>query len=197
MDQLQREDVPYGNDCRTCLIAVLLWHTIASASVTAQTRNTAPRPETYESAALDGTGNLLIVKANGQRVIVRKKGEQTTFSPPVVSPARTAVGAQAMFENCCTSYDIPLELVVYANGSVHRFKGVGLPIFRWAFSADGARVAYGQEPVHFACATHYELRAIESERLLESVDVPSPCGQIPAPGPVSIPPWVADLIARK
>lgn len=163
-----------------------------------QTPNTgAPSPETYDSAAIDGNGDLVIVKSNRQSVIVRKEGEQTAFSAPVVSSARTAVGAQAMFSNCCTSYDIPLHLVVYSGGRVHRFKGVGLPIFRWAFSDGGTRVAYGQEPVHFGCATHYELRDIESEHLLEDVDAPQPCGQIPNPKPVTIPPWVANLISKR
>jgi hypothetical protein len=69
-----------------------------------------------------------------------------------------------MFGNCCTSYDIPLQLVVYAQGKVHRFTGVGLPIFQWGFADRGTRIAYGQETVHFACATHYELPDIASER---------------------------------
>ena len=102
-----------------------------------------------------------------------------------------------MFPNCCTSYDVPLRLVVYAAGKVHRFTGVNLPIFEWAFADGGTRVAYGQEPVPFGCATHYELRDIESERLIEAVDIPQPCGQIPNPGPVTIPPWVADLMSKK
>lgn len=61
----------------------------------------------------------------------------------------------------------------------------------------GTRVAYGQEPVHFGCATHYELRDIESERLIEAVDIPQPCGQAPDPKPVEIPQWVADVISKK
>jgi len=45
-----------------------------------------------------------------------------------------------MFGNCYTSYDIPLQLVVYAGGKVHRFKGVGLPIFQWGFADSGIRI---------------------------------------------------------
>jgi hypothetical protein len=41
-----------------------------------------------------------------------------------------------------------------------------------AFVGGGTRIAYGQEPVHFGCETHYELRDIESERLIETVDIP-------------------------
>jgi hypothetical protein len=178
------------------LTVVMLLHVVASG-VTAQARNTrALPPETYASAAIDADGDLVIVTANGQTVIVRKAGDQAAFSVPVVSSAGTAVGAQAMFRNCCTSYDIPLQLVVYAGGKEHRFKGIDLPIFRWGFSG-GTRVAYGQEPVHFGCATHYELRDIESERLIESVEVPQSCEQMPEPKPVNLPRWVIDLVAKK
>lgn len=61
----------------------------------------------------------------------------------------------------------------------------------------GARVAYGQAPAHFGCSTHYELRAVESERLIDAVDVPEPCGENPQPKPVKVPAWVAELTARK
>jgi hypothetical protein len=151
----------------------------------------------YESAAIDANGDLAIVTANGLTITVRKEDGQTSFSAPLLAPSRTAVGAQAMFPNCCTSYDIPLQLVVYAVGKVHRFTGVNLPIFQWAFADGGTRVAYGQEPVHFGCATHYELRDIESERLIEAADIPQPCGQIPNPTPVTIPQWVADLNSKQ
>jgi hypothetical protein len=153
--------------------------------------------ETYDLAMVDADGQLVIIKTSGQRVLVHKEAEQTTFSPPAISSGRTAVGAQAMFGNCCTSYDIPLQLVVYASGRVHRFKGVGLPIFQWGIADSGTRIAYGQEPIHFGCAIHYELRDITSERLIDEVDVPESCGQNPNPEAVKIPGWVATLTSKK
>jgi hypothetical protein len=155
-----------------------------------------PSSETYVSATINADGNLAILKTNGKTVLIRKEGEQTAFSEPSISPARIAVAAQAMFPNCCTSYDIPLQLVVYAGGKVHRFIGVRLPIFQWGFVDSGTWIAYGQEPVHSACATHYELRDIKSERLIEAIDVPQPCGEIPDAKPVRIPDWVAALISK-
>jgi len=100
----------------------------------------APVVETYQSATLDADGQLAILKPNGRQIIVRREGEQTAFSTPVISSARTAVAAQAMFPNCCTSYDIPLQLVVFAGGKLHRFSGVGLPIFHWGFADSGTRI---------------------------------------------------------
>jgi hypothetical protein len=171
---------------------------LATAIVSAQTPvSRESRLETYQSAAVDADGNLAIVTTKGLIVTVRQEGDQRSFSTPILSSSGAAVGAQALFPNCCTSYDLPLQLVVYAAGKLHRFTGTELPIFQWAFVDGGTRVAYGQEPVHFACATHYELRDIESERLIEAVDIPQPCGQIPDPELVRIPPWVAELISKK
>jgi hypothetical protein len=98
------------------------------------------RLETYNSATIDANGDLAIVTTSGQSVLIRKEVEQTAFSAPLISAAKTAVAAQAMFGNCYTSYDIPLQLVVYAGGKVHRFKGVGLPIFQWGFADSGIRI---------------------------------------------------------
>src|SRR5262245_51445197 len=108
--------------------------------------------ERYESARIDGQGNLRIVTADRRTIVVEKGGpasagdtfgSQTAFKEPVVSFDRQAVGAQAMFGNCCTSYDIPLQLVVYARGKTHRFDG-GLPIFDWHFADDGRRIVFSQ-----------------------------------------------------
>jgi len=162
----------------------------------AQTRPTnLPRVETYQSAAIDADGNLVITRADQEKILIAKVDDQTSFEALILSPDRTAVGAQALFANCCTSYDIPLRLVVYANGKAHWFTGIGLPIFHWHFSDHGTRVAYSQETVHFACSIHYELRDIESERLVESADIAEECGQFPLPKAINIPTWVTELNA--
>jgi hypothetical protein len=173
-------------------VAVTTLVVLVSDSSIAQRLSQEPRFERYGSAAVDANGDLTIVTMDGRTVTVRKAGEQTSFSVPVLSSSKAAVGVQAMFPNCCTSYDIPLQLVVYAARQVHRFTGNGLPIFQWAFVGDGTRIAFGQEPVHFGCETHYELRDIESERLIETADIPQPCGLNPNPQAVKIPPWVAE-----
>ena len=153
----------------------------------------AAQPATYTTAEIDSTGGLLITTSDGRTIVVPKEGEQQSFGVPVMSDDRTAVGAQAYYANCCTSYDIPLQLVVHANGKLHRFTGNSLPIFQWHFADAGTRVAFGQEPVHFGCEVHYELREIRSERLIDSADVPQPCGLRPDPPAVPVPRWVREL----
>jgi hypothetical protein len=121
-------------------------------------------------------------------------GKQTAFGKPVLSDDRRAVGAQAMFGNCRTSYDIPLQLVVHSDGKTHRFEG-GLAIFDWHFADGGRRVVFSQQTVHFTCSVHWELRDIASERLLATADIPEACGKIPDSPKVEVPKWVTGTVS--
>jgi hypothetical protein len=168
----------------------------STAMVLAHAHVSTRAAETYRSVSTDAGGRLVIRTTDDKTILIEKDGEQTAFGEPVLSADRTAAAAQALFPNCCTSYDLPLQLVVYSAGRVHRFRGNGLPIFQWHFADRGTRIAFGQEPAHFGCAIHYELREVRSERLLDSADIPQPCGQLPNPPPVQIPAWVAALRAR-
>ena len=185
------------------LLAIALI-TIQAAAQTPRSRQ-APTAstETYESVDIDADGNLRILTSEQTTIIVPKGGslkagesfgKQTAFERPVLSDDRRAVGAQAMFGNCCTSYDIPLQLVIYSSGKTHRFDG-GLAIFDWHFVDGRRRVAFSQQTVHFACAVHWELRDIASERLVATVDIPEVCGQIPDPPKVKVPQWVTGTIS--
>jgi hypothetical protein len=159
--------------------------------------------ETYESADIDASGNLRIVTSDHRTVTVPKGGApsageslgiQTAFEKPVLSDDRRAVAAPALFGNCCTSYDIPLQLVIYSRGKTHRFEG-GLAIFDWHFADGGRRVVFSQQTVHFACSVHWELRDIASERLLATADIPEVCGQVADPPRVSVPRWVTGQVS--
>jgi hypothetical protein len=183
--------------CRSRVLVGMVALSLCVSTGDAQTRSTpARRGETYQAVAIDARGNLVITTSDRRTVVVPKEAEQTSFEAPLLSSNRTAVGTTAKFPNCCTSYDIPMKLVVYANGRTHRFTGIGLPIFQWHFADGGTRVAFGQEPVHFGCSIHYELRDIESERLIESADVPEPCGLNPNPTVEKVPDWVSDLTSE-
>lgn len=187
-------------ELRACTVALLVVKLSVSAAYAQANRvpgASGQLRETYVSATVDDNGNLAITAAGGGTIIVPKEGEQRSFGEPIVSADRRAVGVQAYYQNCCTSYDIPLQLVVFSNAKVHRFNGNSLPIFQWHFADGGTRVAFGQEPVHFGCEVHYELRDIESERLIESADVPQPCGLRPHPTPIPVPKWVEELKAAR
>jgi hypothetical protein len=148
--------------------------------------------ERYVRATVDGEGQLRITTAAGKTIVPAKKKEQIGFSKPQISPDGGAVGWLAEYSNCCTSYPIPLKLIILRNGSSRTFAGNALPIWRWGFQADGAQFALQQETVHGGLGVHYELRDVISGSLLAEYD--------PAVGPnnrslpsQSIPGWVTEL----
>ena len=180
----------------------------ALLSMPLQAATQAPRAqqvltESYESADIDADGSLRIVTSDHKAITVRKEGSpragesfgrQTSFGMPVISDDRRAVGATAMFGNCCTSYDIPLQLVIYSRGKTHRFDG-GLAIFDWHFADGGRRVVFSQQTVHFSCTVHWELRDVATERLLAATDIPESCGQSPNPATVKVPRWLTGQVS--
>ncbi|HEX7794211.1 MAG TPA: hypothetical protein VF456_07675 [Vicinamibacterales bacterium] len=186
------------------VLLVVALITLQAAAQTPRARQApAASPESYESVDIDADGNLRILTSDRRTIVVPKGGfpkagevfgKQTAFENPVVSEGRRAVGAQAMFVNCCTSYDIPLQLVIYSGGRTHRFEG-GLAIFDWHFADQGRRVVFSQQTVHFTCSVHWELRDIASERLLASADLPEQCAQIQDPPKVNVPQWVTGSVS--
>ena len=181
-------------------LAWLLTSALLSGGIV-QTREGSPAPtppqqaETYLSAEVDPTGELRITTSDGRVIVVPKRVKQSTFKAARMSEDRTAVGALADYPNCCTSYDIALQLFVYSKGAAHWFEGNKLAIFHWHFADSGSRVAFSQGTVRFGCWTHYELRDIQSERLVDSAKTPIPCGQYPDPRPTTAPAWVDALEA--
>ena len=203
-ETIQRLAERRGHGRTAFVLFVVVLITIRAAAQTPSSRQVpTASAETYESVDIDSDGNLRILTSDHRTVIVPKDGapkagesfgQQTAFDQPVLADDRRAVGAQAMFGNCCTSYDIPLQLVIYSSGKTHRFEG-GLAIFDWHFADGGRRVVFSQQTVHFACSVHWELRDIASERLLAAADIPEACGQIPHPPKAKVPAWVTGTVS--
>jgi hypothetical protein len=91
-----------------------------------------------------------------------------------------------LYPNCCTSYPIPLALVVRVNGKERSFKGTGLPVWRWCFENGSKRVAFEQETVHGGGGIHYEMRDVKSRKLVSQWN-PDKAAKAP--------PWVEDVDA--
>ena len=71
---------------------------------------------------------------------------------------------------CCQPYPIPTLLVVYRSGKgLIRFGGEAL-IAEWHFLEDGAQVVFYSNSSHGDNAPHYELRDVETGRLIEKWD---------------------------
>jgi hypothetical protein len=124
----------------------------------------------YSRAVLDSTAGLQLTTSTGRRIFAAKDSGQVGFAAPAISSNRRRVGWLALYPNCCTSYPIPLKLVVRTADKDHVFEGNGLPIWKWTFVDGGARVAFQQTPVHGDAPAHYELRDAGTGRLIEAFD---------------------------
>ena len=59
------------------------------------------------------------------------------FQSPKMAPGSRYVGWLALFPNCCTSYPVPLALIVLdSQGQLHEFKGQQAT-FGWCFERGG------------------------------------------------------------
>lgn len=143
-------------------------------------------PERYDTAMVDASGHLHIRTTDRRPIRSPEEPGQVGFDKVAISPDHLAVGWLALFPNCCTSYPIPLKLVVYVSGKVHTFVGTGLPVWRWRFDSTSQRVAFYQETVHGGIGGHYELRDIASGRLVAQYE---PLDSAPPP------PWVTPVAA--
>jgi hypothetical protein len=126
--------------------------------------------ESYVATLIDPAGQLHITTKHKREILPKKDTDQTGFSNARISQDLRAVGWLALYPNCCTSYDVPLKLMVLLNGNMHAFVGSGLVISRWCFWGEGRQVAFEQETVHGGMGVHYELRGIETEALVDKYD---------------------------
>jgi hypothetical protein len=144
-------------------------------------------PETYDTVLVDPSGDLHIVTRDGRQIAPSKDSDQVGFDQAAISPDRLAVGWLALFPNCCTSYPIPLKLVVYSSGRVYTFVGTGLPVWRWRFDSTNTQVVFYQETVHGGMGGHYELRDITTGRLVAQYEPHDAGTPPPWVRPVSVP----------
>src|ERR671921_399500 len=74
--------------------------------------HTATAQRTVRRADLDSSGRLRILISTGRVIRPSKDSGQVAFEQITVSADRRMVGWVALHRNCCTSYPIPLELVL-------------------------------------------------------------------------------------
>jgi hypothetical protein len=139
----------------------------------------------YDSAVVDSTGQLRIHTSAHRELRPGKDSGQVGFDVVALSQDRRAVGWVALYPNCCTSYPIPLQLIILSHNGRRVFTGNGLPIWRWRFDSSGTRIAFYQDVVHGGVGGHYELHDVRTGRLIAMFE---PVDSTPAP------PWAAALI---
>ena len=128
----------------------------------------------YRSATLsDDRSALIIATSDGTRFDAPKLAEQVEYQDARISADGKHVGWLALFPNCCTSYPVPLKLVVLDSARQARtFEGGGLALFAWCFMPGAASVSYRQGVLHGSDFRHFERRRISDGRLLAQYEYP-------------------------
>jgi hypothetical protein len=158
--------------------------------------------ERYVRASVAKVGALHIVTATGGVIVPSLEperefiGKQVGFDHIQIASDQLAVGWVALFPNCCTSYPIPLALVIYSGGIKRTYTGNGLPIWKWRFIAKGNQVAFRQETVHGGLGVHYELRNVRNGALIAQYRPAVGPDNQPLPNQ-QVPDWVASLDANQ
>jgi hypothetical protein len=138
----------------------------------ALTAHNAPAQATFAGATIDSTGQLRVRLAN--RIIQpAKDSDQVAFEQVALSADHRVVGWVALHPNCCTSYPIPLRLVLLRADGRRTVIGNELPIWQWGFASDGRSVVIRQSPVHGAAPSHYERRDVLTGRVLATAEADS------------------------
>jgi len=108
-------------------------------------------------AFLDKEGNVHIVLNNGKEIQPSKLKGQFENSEPVIAEDRKTVAWMAYFENCCTSYNIPMTLIVFRSGKIIRQFKPGLMIANWKFEESGRKIGIYTNTVHGDFGPTYDL----------------------------------------
>lgn len=150
---------------------------------------TSASANSFVTATMDpAQEHLVITTADGHTIEPARIPEQVGFDHPLISADGQYAGWLALHPNCCTSYPVPLTLVVLGqDGQRHQFRGPAA-IFGWCFVPSRKAVAYRQEVLHGPSDKTFELRRIADGKLLSTFVQP---GELDTkePGNQRLPAW--------
>ena len=153
--------------------------------------HTSSAQRTYRRVDVDSTGQLRLVLSNKHVIRPPKDSDQVAFEQVTMSADRRIVGWVALYPNCCTSYPVPLKLVLLRMDGGRTAISNALPIWQWAFAADGQSVVIRQAPIHGAAPMSYERRDIRTGRLIATAQTDS------TTLPKALPAWVRAAMPRQ
>lgn len=126
------------------------------------------------------TGPLHILYSDGTEVVkslppLQKSTEKEIvfndvgFSDVQLAEDRQTLGWTINVENCCTSYSIPLSVVVLRNKHVFHSFDTGQMVWSWMFVRRGEQVAIVFGPTHGPEVGDYRLYDVETGKLKSEV----------------------------
>lgn len=127
----------------------------------------------FSSAVITAGGRSLEYRTSNSAIeTVPLLRDQTGFRDAKVSSDSKLMGWLAEYPNCCTSYPIPLEIVVMdRNRTLHSFSGPQA-IFGWCFARGSKAVAFRQTALHGRSNEVFELRRVQDGKLLQRFVLP-------------------------
>ena len=131
---------------------------------------TAKEPSPITNISIGPDKQVHVSQREGEEFVAPVELEQVDLSLPRVADDHRTAGWLADFDNCCTSYPIPLMLVIYRDGRVIQHFRPGQSIWDWQFLKAGKQVAFWIGPTHGTYTPHFELHDIRSGRLLAQWD---------------------------
>jgi len=73
--------------------------------------------ETVSRAYVGSNGAVRVVRADGREVVIPKEKEQQGAEELQISDNHKTLGWLVEYPNCCTSYPIPMTVVLYRDGT--------------------------------------------------------------------------------
>jgi len=124
------------------------------------TRAQPPSAQSRKSVArayIGSKGAVHVVLTNGKNIEIPQQKDEVNSSSLAVAEDGQSAGWVVNFKNCCTSYPIPLMLIIYRLDRPILKLGGGMPVWHWKFRKGGKQVAFYTNTVHGDFAPHYEL----------------------------------------
>jgi hypothetical protein len=115
-------------------------------------------------------GDVHIRYRNGTTVAAPKGNEDKSLSEPALAADGRTVGWLANFDNCCQSYPIPQQLVIWRSYRVIRRIDASAMIWRWRFYDDGRKVGFSDGPTHGSHVPYsYKLYDVATGQLIREI----------------------------
>lgn len=164
---------------------------VGAGLCSAQTYSAIDPPNT--NSDIGGVPRLSILKTDGSAVAAPRFRGQVGFSGVHISVDGHRIGWLALMPNCCTSYPVPLKLVIFKGDKIERVIDEGIGVFDWTFENDDTRVAYVEDTLHFSTGKSAALRDIASGKEIARFGLERVDGEIPASVLVHAPTWVQKI----
>ena len=116
---------------------------------------------------LDSSKNVRIVYSDGREFQPPKEEDQVACESFAVAEDKQTAGWLVDYKNFDATYAIPMTLVIYRSGNVIRRISNEFVIGRWYFRGNGKQVAFYTDTVHGDRAPYYELRDIQTDKIID------------------------------